>query len=68
VRAFKGLGNVCVQMRNFVGLALVLVMAARFNALALHVFTVKHQHVGFLVVHPNNGVKSAHVIFFLSGG
>jgi hypothetical protein len=40
----------------------VLVVAARFDALAFHVLAVKHQHVGFLVVHPNNSVKSGHVL------
>jgi hypothetical protein len=39
---------------------LVRVVAARVDALGLHVFAVKHHNVGFLVVYPDNGVKSAH--------
>ena len=38
--------------------ALVAVGAARLDALGLHVLVVEYQHMGGLVVHPNDGVKS----------
>ena len=44
-------------------LALVTVVAARMNALRLHMLAVKHQHMGFFVVYPDDGVKSGHGVF-----
>jgi aspartate aminotransferase-like enzyme len=44
------------------GLARVLVVAAGLDALGLDVFAVKHQNVGFVVVHPDHGVESAHKV------
>jgi hypothetical protein len=40
-------------------------VAAGFDALCLGVFAVEHHHMGFGVVHPDNGVKSAHENAFL---
>jgi hypothetical protein len=40
--------------------AWVFVVAARLDALGLHVFTVEHDDMGLLVVHPDHSVKSAH--------
>jgi len=34
------------------------VVAARFDALCFNVFTIKHHHMGFAVIDPDNGVKS----------
>jgi hypothetical protein len=45
-----------------VGLALVFVAPARLDALGFHVFSVKHHHMGFGLVDPDYGVKSAHEI------
>jgi hypothetical protein len=45
-----------------VGFALVLMVAARLNALGLHMVMVKQHDVGFLVIDPNNGVKSSHSV------
>ena len=42
------------------GFALVFVVAARMDALGFIVLTVKHDHMGILVIHPDNGVKSTH--------
>ena len=41
------------------GLALVLVMAARLDALGLHMFAVEHHDMGFAMVHPDDGVECA---------
>jgi hypothetical protein len=60
VCANQGFGNVGVKGGRVQWFALVLVEAARFDALCLGMFAVKHQHMGFLVIHPNDGVKSGH--------
>jgi hypothetical protein len=39
------------------------VVCARFDALCFNMLAVKHQHMGFLVVEPHNGVKSGHGVF-----
>lgn len=40
--------------------ALVFVVAAGLDALCLDMLLVEHHHMGFGVVHPDNGVKCAH--------
>jgi hypothetical protein len=54
------LGHIGIKGRRVIGLALVFVVAARMDALGFNVLTVKHDHMGFLVIHPDNGVKSTH--------
>ena len=41
-------------------LALVAVVAAGTDALRFYMFAVKHQHMGFLVVYPDDGVVGGH--------
>jgi hypothetical protein len=41
------------------------VVAARCDALCLDMLTVKHQDVGFMVVHPDDGVEGAHGEFLV---
>ena len=48
------------QTDRFMGFALVLMVAARLDALGLHMVMVKLHDVGFLVIDPNDGVKSRH--------
>jgi hypothetical protein len=36
------------------------VVAARFDALRFHMLAVKHQHMGFSAVDPDNGVVGGH--------
>ena len=65
MRVRQGLGDVGKEQAEVFCLALVLVVAAGFDALCLGVFAVEHHHMGFGVVHPDNGVKSAHENAFL---
>jgi hypothetical protein len=53
-------GHFGVKGRRVTALALVFVVAARQDALGIYMLTIKHDHMGFLVVHPDYGVKSAH--------
>ena len=41
-------------------LALVAVVTAGTDALRFYMFAVKHQHMGFLVVYPDDGVVGGH--------
>ena len=61
----QGLRHFGKKRREVLGLALVLVVAAGLDALGLGVFAVEHHHMGFGLVHPDNGVKSAHESAFL---
>ena len=54
------MGHLGVKGSHVTGLALVFVVAARLDALGFNVLTVKHDHMGFLVVYPDDGVKSTH--------
>ena len=56
----QGDRNIGKQRLAIVRLALVLVVAAGVDALGTHVLTVKHHDVGFLVIDPDNRVKSGH--------
>jgi hypothetical protein len=56
----QGLSNVGKESRVVVGLAAVLVVAARLDPLGLDMLAVKHDHMGFGMIHPDDGVKSAH--------
>ena len=68
VHILQSLGYVSEHLRCIVRFPLVVMVTARLDALRLNVFAVKHQNVGFLLVNPNNGVKSGHYIFFLRDG
>jgi len=54
------LGHLGIKGGGVVSLALVLVVAAGLDALCLNMFTVEHEHMGFLVIDPDHGVKSTH--------
>lgn len=58
--AEQSVADVGEEHRIVFSLALVLVVAAGFDALGLHMLTVKHDYVGFRMIHPDNGVKSIH--------
>jgi hypothetical protein len=60
VGACEGFGHLGVKGSSVTGFALVFVVAARMDALGFNVLTVKHDHMGILVIHPDNGVKSTH--------
>ena len=55
------MGYLDVKGSSVTGFALVFVVAARMDALGFYVLTVKHEHMGFLVVHPDDGVTVRHV-------
>ena len=67
MRSKQGLGGFFKQLTQVNGLALVFVVRARFDALRHDVLSVKHEHMGFLVVDPNNGVVSGHGFPFNGG-
>jgi hypothetical protein len=60
--AIQGVADVSEKCCEVFGLAAVLVVGARLDALGLHVFAVEHDHVGFGMIHPDDGVKSAHAM------
>ena len=65
MRTCKRAGNLGKEGAVVIGLALVLVVAARLDPLGLHMLAVKHHHMGFGMIHPDNGVKTAHAFAFL---
>jgi hypothetical protein len=60
MRSLQGLCNRMKELGAVFTFALVLVVAARLDALRLNMLPVKHQDVGLRLVHPDKGVKSAH--------